>query len=152
MASYDIMQQRLTELYVTQRIQIPMGEFEFTFARSGGPGGQNVNKVNSKAVLRWHPTTSPSLPDDIRARFLERYASRITTEGELILTSQKHRDQPSNIDDCLQKLAQMIESVAVPPKARRPTKPSLGSKIRRVESKARNSTKKAQRRAPRFDD
>jgi ribosome-associated protein len=146
------MQQQLSHLYVTPRVEIPMSEFDFTFARSGGPGGQNVNKVNSKAVLRWQPTTSPSLPEDIRARFLQRYASRLTTEGELILTSQKHRDQPSNIDDCLQKLAQMIVDVAVAPKTRRPTKPTLGAKIRRVESKARNSSKKAGRRAPRVDD
>jgi len=146
------MQDQLNTLSITPRIQIPTSEFEFTFARSGGPGGQNVNKVNSKAVLRWFPSTSPSLPDDVRARFIEKYANRITTEGELVISSQTYRDQLRNTDDCLKKLAEMIESVARPPKVRRPTKPSKAAKIRRVESKARQSNKKSQRRAPRFDD
>jgi ribosome-associated protein len=146
------MQERLNNLEVAPGIQIPMSEFEFTFARSGGPGGQNVNKVNSKAIMRWNATTSPSLREDVRARLLEKYAARLTTEGELIIISQKHRDQPSNIDECLRKLAEMIESVAVPPKHRRATKPTKASKIRRVESKQKTGAKKANRRAPRFDD
>lgn len=146
------MQERLNTLYVTPRIQIPISEFEFSFARSGGPGGQNVNKVNSKAVLRWHPASSASLPDDVRARFFDKYSARITADGELIVTSQKFRDQLRNIDECLQKVAQMLQAVANAPRHRRPTKPTAAAKIRRVESKARNSMKKQNRRAPRFDE
>lgn len=133
-------------LVVTQNIRIPREEFEFTFARSSGPGGQNVNKVNSKAVLRWNPTTTPSLPQAVRERFLAKFASRITTEGELVVSSERHRDQPSNIEDCLEKVREMVASVAVAPKKRRPTKPSKGSKERRLDSKRRDSAKKQGRR------
>lgn len=146
------MQERLNNLDIAPGIQIPMSEFEFTFARSGGPGGQNVNKVNSKAVLRWNAANTPSLRQDIRARLLEKYSARLTTEGELIITSQKHRDQPSNMSECLTKLAEMIESVAVPPKHRHATKPTKASKTRRVDTKVKTGTKKANRRAPRYDD
>jgi ribosome-associated protein len=139
-------------LFVTPRIKIPLSEIQFTFARSGGPGGQNVNKVNSKAVLRWPMVASPSLPWDVRARFMTQYGSRLTIEGELIITSQKHRDQASNMDDCLEKLKQMLTSVATPPIPRRPTKPTLGSQIRRTETKKVNAKKKQQRRAPDVDD
>jgi ribosome-associated protein len=128
-------------------IEIPEDELEITYARSGGPGGQNVNKVNSKAVLRWSVVTSPSLPEDVRARFIEKYQSRLTTDGELILTSQRHRDQASNTSDCIEKLRQMLEIAARKPTVRRPTRPSLGSKIRRVDEKRENSRKKHQRRS-----
>src|SRR5215471_16824334 len=129
-------------LTITAVIQIPDEEFEFTFARSSGPGGQNVNKVNSKAVLRWSPAASPSLPEDVRARFLSRYASRLTTAGELILTGQKSRDQNRNVEDCLDRLKEMLLAVTRRPVPRRPTKPSRGSQKRRLEAKRMHSAKK----------
>ena len=91
-------------LIVNSRLQIPLSEFEFTYVRSSGPGGQNVNKVNSKALLRWPVIRSASLPPDVRERFLRRFASRLTTEGELLINSQRYRDQGRNADDCLEKL------------------------------------------------
>jgi ribosome-associated protein len=132
---------------IPPNIAIPPDELEITYARSGGPGGQNVNKVNSKAVLRWSVINSPSLPEDVRARFIEKFQSRLTTDGELILTSQKHRDQASNTSDCLEKLRNMLEAAARVPIVRRPTRPTLGSKIRRVDEKRENSRKKHQRRS-----
>ena len=81
-------------LVVNSQVQIPLAEFEITFAHSGGPGGQNVNKVNSKAVLRWGVRNSLSLPEAVRQRFLQRYASRLTADGELLVTSQRFRDAP----------------------------------------------------------
>jgi ribosome-associated protein len=137
-------------LVVAPHIRISLEEFAFTYARSSGPGGQNVNKVNSKAVLRWNPTTSPSLPDDVRRRLLERFASRLTTGGELVLASDRFRDQRRNADDCLEKVREMLATVARPPKKRKKSKPTRASKERRLESKRRESAKKQNRR--RFDD
>lgn len=137
-------------LDVAPHIQIPLDEFEFTYARSSGPGGQNVNKVNSKAVLRWRPLTSPNLREDVRTRFVARYSGKLTTEGELVLSSERFRDQRQNIDDCLEKVREMLLSVARPPKTRKKTKPSRASKERRLDSKRRDSAKKQNRR--RFDD
>lgn len=133
-------------LIVNSRIRIPDAELEWSFARSSGPGGQNVNKVSSKAVLRWHVAASSALPDDIRVRFNQRYASRLTTEGDLVLSSQRYRDQGRNIDDVRQKLIAMLEAVTVAPKKRRPTKPSKGSIARRRESKQAVAKKKQLRR------
>jgi ribosome-associated protein len=135
-------------LFINSRIQIPAKEFEFTFARSSGPGGQNVNKVNSKAILRWSVVASTNLPIEVQERFLKKYASRLTTSGEVILASQKYRDQTRNIDDCLEKLKAMIIAVVYPPKLRRPTKPSRASVRNRVDTKRKHSLKKQQRRLP----
>ena len=139
-------------LSVTPTIQIHDSELVFTFARSSGPGGQNVNKVNSKAVLRWSPVTSPSLPEDVRNRFVSRYASRLTTGGELILTGQRSRDQSRNIEDCRERLKEMLLAVTHKPLTRRPTKPSRGSHKRRLEAKRVNSGKKRNRRRPPQDE
>src|SRR5580692_12397578 len=107
-------------LFVTPLLRIPFDEFSFTFARSGGPGGQNVNKVNSKAVMRWRVLESPSLDERVRARFVEQNRNSITEAGEFLLTSQRYRDQPKNIDDCYDKLRDLLARAAVQPKRRRP--------------------------------
>lgn len=134
-------------IVVNGRISIPRSELRLTFARSSGPGGQNVNKVNSKVTLHWPVATSPSLPDDVRGRFLSQFANRITNDGELVLSSQESRDQASNIEDCLSKLRDMVLSVATPPKKRRPTKPTKGSQRRRLEAKkGRSQTKNLRRK------
>lgn len=131
---------------VEPAITIPWPELELSYARSSGPGGQNVNKVNSKCVLRWDALSSPSLPLGARARFLERYASRLTDAGVLVLTSDRFRDQARNVDDCLEKLAEMLRAVARPPKARKATQPTHGSRKRRLKEKSAHSEKKARRR------
>ncbi len=139
-------------LFISHRIQVPFSEFKFSFARSSGPGGQNVNKVNSKAILRWAVVTSPSLPDAVRARFLTKYANRLTISGNLVLTSQKYRDQNRNINNCLEKLQEMIYSVVSPPTPRRATKPTKASKQHRIKAKSIISKKKQQRRTPEVED
>ena len=133
-------------LTVTHQLQIPLAEFEITFARSGGPGGQNVNKVNSKAVLRWAVRASPSLPEAVRERFLQKFASRLTAEGFLLVTSQRYRDAPRNSQDCLEKLRAMLLAAATPPKRRRATRPTRGSVERRLQGKRRQSAAKQGRR------
>jgi ribosome-associated protein len=139
-------------LRVSPRIRIPRGEFTFEFIRSSGPGGQNVNKVASKARLRWNVAESPSLPDDVRQRFCTRYANRITEAGEFLTTSQRFRDQPKNEADCLEKLREMLLTVATPPVKRKKTKPSRGSKERRLRAKRDHSGKKQGRQRPAVDE
>ena len=120
-------------------------EIEFTFVRSSGPGGQNVNKVNSKAVMRWNVVESPSLSVDVKSRFLNAYASKLTSLGELILMSDAYRDQGRNREDCLQKLEEMIQKVLLPPKARKKTKMSWSKKTKNKESKKMHSERKKSR-------
>ena len=133
-------------MIVTDAITIPDAEFDWSYARSGGPGGQNVNKVSSKAVLRWNVASSPSLPEHVRDRLFALNRQRITTEGDLILTSQRYRDQDRNRQDCLEKLAELIREAATLPKPRRATRPTRGSKKRRLAAKKHRSAVKALRR------
>jgi ribosome-associated protein len=135
-------------LEVNNRIQIPDTELQMAYARSGGPGGQNVNKVNSKAILTWDITQSSALPADAKERFLARYGRRISKEGLLQITSQRYRDQARNIEDCRAKLVELILSVAVPPVKRKPSKPSKGARQRRLNDKHVRSDRKQSRRRP----
>jgi ribosome-associated protein len=135
-------------LRVTDAIAIPDDELTWTYARSGGPGGQNVNKVASKAILRWALDASPSIPPEVRARLRATFPAHVTTEGEFLVTSEKYRDQGRNREDCLAKLAAMVARAAVPPVPRRPTRPTKGSKRRRLADKKRRSERKANRRGP----
>lgn len=130
---------------------IPERELDFSFARSSGPGGQNVNKTETKATLRWDVASSGALPADVRARFMRAFATRITNQGELVLSSQRHRDRLRNIDDCLEKLAAMLRQVATPRRKRRPTRPSRGAVERRITEKKRRSGAKRERRRPAED-
>jgi len=133
-------------LIVTDTLKIPLSEFTYQFARSSGPGGQNVNKVNTKVLLRWEVTKSESLPEAVRQRFLESHGNRINSEGELLLTSTRYRDQKRNIEDCLEKLAELLRAVAKPPRKRRKTKPTRGSKERRLKQKKQRGDTKDGRR------
>ena len=139
-------------LRVHPRIQIPLAEFHWTYARSSGPGGQNVNKVNSKVTLHWPIATSPSLPDDVRDRAMAKYAKRINNQGDLVIHSQRYRDQAKNVSDCLEKLSQLLLEVAVAPKRRIATRPSRAAKQRRVDEKKSRGKKKDLRRKPNLDD
>lgn len=144
------MPEEASTLVVTPRLHVPLAEFEWSFARSSGPGGQNVNKVNSKAQLRWKVAENTSLPEGVRERFKSQFGNRISQEGDLVLVSQRYRDQPKNIEDCLAKLREMLLQVAAAPKRRRPTKPSRAAKQRRLNEKKAKSERKATRRE-RFD-
>ncbi|NLE37385.1 MAG: aminoacyl-tRNA hydrolase [Pirellulaceae bacterium] len=135
-------------LVVNSRLKIPLAEFQFTFARSSGPGGQNVNKVNTKALLRWPILESPSLPEPVRRRFLAKNARRVTTEGDVLIASQRFRDAGRNVADCLEKLRAMLAEAAETPKIRRPTKPTKASKRRRLDAKRQQAQKKQGRRLP----
>lgn len=123
-------------------LTIPAEAIRWQFARSGGPGGQHVNRTSSKAVLWFDAARSPHLPDDVRRRLLERERGRLTADGELVIASQRHRDQPRNVADCLAKLAVMLERALVQPKVRRGTKTPRAARAKRLETKRRRSAVK----------
>jgi ribosome-associated protein len=135
-------------LFVSNRIQIPDSELNFSFARSGGPGGQNVNKVSSKAILDWNIVATRSLPDEVHQRLLARLRKRITRDGRLQITGQKYRDQARNIEDCRQRLIALILVATVAPTVRKPTKPSAGARQRRLTEKRETAARKQSRRRP----
>ncbi len=137
------------DLAITDRISIPETEVRVAFARSGGPGGQNVNKVNSKVELRWTPATSAALGEDDRTWLLAKLGSRLTNDGDLIVTSERTRDQAKNRADASAKLAAIVAAALFRPKKRRATRPTRGSKERRIGEKKRRSEIKKGRR---YDD
>jgi ribosome-associated protein len=139
-------------LAIDDRVLIPESEFEWSYVRSGGPGGQNVNKVASKAVLRWDLANSPSVPEEVKARLRTQQRRRITSAGELVLNSQRFRDQDRNRQDCLEKLGEMIRQALVAPTPRKKTKPSRGARQARLRDKRHRATAKAARRKPGVED
>ena len=137
---------------INPRIAIDEGEIDESFIRASGPGGQNVNKLATAVQLRFDVRRSPSLPEDVRAR-LERLAGRrLTRDGVLVITAQRHRTQDRNRDDAVERLVTLIRTAAVAPTPRRPTRPTLGSKLRRLEGKKRRAGVKALRGDKPSDD
>lgn len=142
----------MSDLIVTPRIRVAASEFRFRYDRSSGPGGQNVNKVNSKVTLHWGLKRSKSVSESLRQRFVKRFPRRINQQGEVVIASDRYRDQLRNRQDCLEKLRGLLLSVSRKSKPRRPTTPTRASQERRIENKKRRGDKKTGRRPPTSED
>lgn len=120
-------------------------ELEFSTARSGGPGGQNVNKVETKVEVRFHPASSVILDQEQKDRIQKNLGSKLTTDGWLIVTAQEERSQSRNKELAVKKLSDLLEKGLRKPKVRKATKPSAAAKQKRLQTKKRNAEKKANR-------
>jgi ribosome-associated protein len=128
---------------------VPLRELRFEFSRAGGPGGQNVNKVSSRATLRWDLGASAALPEEVRARLAARAGRRLTARGELVLSSQRFRDRGRNVADCLERLRRLLAAAETAPRPRRPTRPTRAARERRLGLKRRRAERKRLRGVPR---
>jgi ribosome-associated protein len=133
-------------------IIIPESELDESFIRASGPGGQNVNKVSTAVQLRFDVRASPSLPDEVAVRLMRLAGSRLTRDGVLIITADRFRTQDRNRSDARERLAALVAQAEIRPVKRRPTKPSTGSKERRLVGKAVRSGVKQTRTKVRSDD
>ena len=131
---------------MNQKIMIPESELEFSFARSSGPGGQNVNKVNSKAILRWNVLDSSILTQEQRDRIFMKLSNRLTKDGDLLVSCDDERDQAKNKKLAQKRLQDLVDKALFVFKKRKKTKISKSVKMKNKESKKRHSDKKRSRR------
>ncbi len=130
---------------VSEGLSLDQSEIQESFIHASGPGGQNTNKVATAVQLRFDVRRSPSLPDAVKARLQALAGSRLTQDGVLVITAQRHRSQQRNREDALARLLDLIRRAAVRAPPRRPTRPSFGERQRRLEAKARRASLKRQR-------
>jgi ribosome-associated protein len=138
-------------IVINDQIRLDDGELTWSFVRSGGPGGQNVNKVASKAVLRWDLNSNVTLPEEVKLRLRAQQRNRITNEGDLVLSSQRFRDQDRNRQDCVEKLRAVLLQALHQPEVRRPTKPTRGAHRARLRQKKHRAQVKTGRRKPELE-
>ena len=137
---------------ITPWLAIEDDEIQERFVRASGPGGQHVNKTSSAVELRFDVRGSPSLPEDVKARLEKLAGSRLTLDGVLVLFSQTNRSQEMNRQDARARLVELIRKATERPKARRPTRATYASKLKRLEGKTRRSGVKSLRGKPRGED
>ena len=138
-------------LRISRDLAIDENDIEISFVRASGPGGQNVNKLSTSAQLRFD-TSRITLPEDAAARLARLAGQRMTKNGVIVIQAERFRTQERNKADAIERLVTLLREAMVRPKVRRPTKPTFGSKQRRLEGKKPRSDVKAGRGARRFDD
>jgi ribosome-associated protein len=132
---------------ITGSIALDERDISESFVRASGPGGQNVNKVSTAVQLRFVTNGLTTLPEDVRERLKRLAGKRMTLDGEILLTAQRFRTQERNREDALARLVELVKAATERPKPRRPTKPTYGSKLRRLESKSKRSDIKGLRQS-----
>jgi ribosome-associated protein len=135
-------------IVVNDNIVIDEREIEERFVRASGPGGQNVNKLATAVQLRFDAMGSPNIDEATKARLKRRAGGRMTADGVIVILAQRFRTQEANRRDARNRLAALVTAAAVPPKPRRPTRPTLGARKRRLEDKKRRGQIKALRGGP----
>ncbi len=130
---------------------IPESELEFRFFRSGGPGGQNVNKVSTAVQMRFDARNSPSLRDPVRERLMKLAGSRLTLDGVILITAVRYRTQERNRADAIERLQELVDKASIAPTYRVPTRPTRASKERRLQAKSGRATIKSGRGKPTLD-
>jgi len=134
------------DILINDLVTIPASELQITASRSSGPGGQHVNKTDSRIQVRWNIPASGALSDFLKRRVINTLRSRLTEDGDLLLACDSHRSQRRNKEEAMQRLASLVREALIPPKPRRKTKPTRASRQRRLDDKKRRSDVKKQRR------
>ena len=142
----------MSKLVINDKLTIPWNELTFRSVTSRGPGGQNVNRVNSRALLRWNYEESDALSWEIKQRLRKLYPRYVSEDGQLLISSQRHRALKQNRDDCIRKLRLILLDAASLPKPRRTTRPTRASSLKRRRQKQVVAQKKRLRQSPDFDD
>ena len=142
----------IARVVITPSLSLDPAEIAISYIRASGPGGQNVNKVATAAQLRFDLRASPSLPEPVKTRAARLAGTRLTLAGEIVITADRHRTQSLNRDDAVERLVALLAEAAVPPKPRRKTRPTAGSRLRRLEGKVKRGSVKRLRSGKVGDD
>ena len=137
---------------ITRHISLDESELDMEFVRASGPGGQNVNKVATAVLLRFDLQNSPSLPEDVRSRAMSMAGKQVTDDGVLIIQARKYRTQLRNRQLAIERLVDLLQRAARPPKMRRKTRPTAAAKAKRLERKRKRSETKRGRASVRYDE